>query len=256
VSVYTDYIQYLWKAANEHGVHSPFVYEWVTKVLYDKHAYQDYTPIEQLKKDARSNHTKLSFIDLGAGNQKESTISRLASRSAVPTKYGRLLFRMARWFQPTRVIELGTSLGFGTSYIAQGLGNNGHLDSIEGSPEIATIAEQHISKLGLSSLATVHKGSIDERLPELFTYNSTFDMAYIDANHRLAPTLSYFNFFANHATDSSFIIFDDIYWSEEMKEAWKQIQQDERIQVSIDLFRFGIVFFRRQQAKEHFIIRF
>ena len=55
--------------------------------------------------------------------------------------------------------------------------------------------------------------------------------------------------------ENSIIVFDDIYWSDQMEEAWKEIVNNKRVTLSIDLFKMGIVFFHPSIVKEHYKLR-
>ena len=80
-------------------------------------------------------------------------------------------------------------------------------------------------------------------------------MVYFDGNHQKAATLEYFQHCLQFVNNESFFIFDDIHWSKEMESAWEEIKKHPKVKVTIDTFQWGIVFFRKEQEKEHFIIR-
>jgi predicted O-methyltransferase YrrM len=81
------------------------------------------------------------------------------------------------------------------------------------------------------------------------------DLVFFDGNHQKVPTLDYFHHCLTKAHENSIFIFDDIHWSSEMDEAWQQIQGHEQVSLTIDLFQFGLVFFRKGIAKQHFTLR-
>ena len=151
-------------------------------------------------------------------------------------------------------IELGTSLGIGTSYIASQQTIK-KIVTLEGSPEIAKKAKSNFEELGLKNIEII-VGKFDENLKKSIEPFSKIDLIYIDGNHQYQPTIDYFNFYIEHANDSTFLIFDDIYWSEGMKKAWEEISASPKINVSIDLFRMGIVCKRSKQAKQHFVLKY
>jgi predicted O-methyltransferase YrrM len=94
-------------------------------------------------------------------------------------------------------------------------------------------------------------------LPQVLARLDRVDLAYIDGNHRLHPTLQYFEQLLQKKTPDSIFIFDDIHWSAGMEEAWRTICQHPAVTCSIDLFFLGFVFFRPEfKAKQHFCIRF
>jgi predicted O-methyltransferase YrrM len=255
------YLQYLLKASNGkgHGIHSPFVFEFVTKVMNDKNQYECYSPIEQLRSQLKRNTTVLSIEDFGAGSrtnaQKQRSISFIASTSLKPKKFGQLLFRASRFYKPQTILELGTSLGITSSYLASG-NTDANLITMEGAKSVARVAETNFEKLNLHNIKVI-QGNFDETLPSFLMDTSMIDLAFIDGNHRKGPTINYFEQLLPKLNDYSILIFDDIHWSKEMEDAWRIIQSHTKVTLTIDLFFIGLVFFRKEhKEKEHFIIRY
>lgn len=256
----SKYIRYYLTASNGkgHGIHSPFVFEFVKDILNDKRDYYAYDKIENLRKELLDDQTLVDVNDFGAGPVVKQTYQRsiadIAARSPVPAKLGQLLFRIANYYQPKTMIELGTSLGLSGAYLAFG-NTAAKLMTIEGSPAIASIAERNFEKLGVKNINVI-KGNFDEQLPLVIGHQPAPDLVYIDGNHRKGPVLQYFNMFMGHIGEPSIIIFDDIHWSKDMEEAWAEIKDDPRVLMSVDLFFFGLVFFRKEfKIKQQFTIR-
>lgn len=255
------YSQYYLTASNGkgHGIHSPFIFHFITKVLNDKTRYAEYDKAETLRSRMLGNHAKVTIEDLGAGSnagKKElRSIRSIASNSAKPAKFGQLLFRMIRDHQPRNILELGTSLGITTTYLA--LANDrSSVTTIEGSSAIAEIARSNFRSLGLTNV-TLIEGNFDERLSKYLQGSPGADFVFIDGNHRKEPTKNYFDILARHVNQHSVLVFDDIHWSREMEEAWADIREDPRVRCTVDLFFVGIVFFREEfREKQHFIVRF
>jgi len=255
------YLRYYLTAANGkgHGTHSPFVFDFITKVLNDKRQYPAYQPIEQLRRRLRSDQTRLQIEDLGAGSAYKATtttrtIASIAKNAAKPSKLGQLLYRVAAHYQPDTIVELGTSLGLSTAYLASGA-PNAKLFTIEGAPEIAATAARNMQALHIP--ANILTGSFDQLLPSLLPTLPPIDLIFIDGNHRLEPTLNYFNGVFPHLSSHSTLIFDDIHWSAGMETAWAAIKKDPRVYLTIDLFFLGFVFIRPEfKVKQEFDIRF
>jgi predicted O-methyltransferase YrrM len=254
------YLHYYFTAANGkgHGIHSPFVFDFVTKVLNHRHRYPAYDPIEDLRRRLRNDPSLLEIEDFGAGSARKASstrsVSDLARHAAKPPRLGQLLFRVARHYQPATMLELGTSLGLSTAYLAAGAPQS-RLHTVEGAPAIATRARTNLRALAID--ADLITGNFDTVLPSLLTAIPPIDLAFIDGNHRFEPTLSYFDLLARHAARPSILIFDDIHWSAEMERAWTAIKDDPRVYLTIDLFFIGFVFFREEfRIKQHFTIRF
>jgi predicted O-methyltransferase YrrM len=255
------YVKYLLIASNGkgHGVHSPFVFEFITKVMNDGSNYPCYKQIEAVRKIMLADQRVLTVADFGAGSRTGSTkqrpINAIAASALKPGKFGQLLHRMAAFYQCKTILELGTSLGVTTAYFAQSPSTS-MVYTLEGADSIADVAGANFSSLHINNIKQV-VGNFDETLQPLLHEIPSPDLVYIDGNHRLEPTLRYFNWLMPHLHEYSIVVFDDIHWSAEMEDAWNTVVKDERITLSIDLFFIGIVFFRKDfKVKQDFIIRF
>ncbi len=256
------YIQYYLTASNGkgHGIHSPFVFEFITKALNDNRTYYSYQTIEALRKQLKQDETVLTIDDFGAGSSfdlnKKRKISSIAKSALKSKKLAQLLFRIINYYQPQTIFELGTSLGITTAYLASG-NLNAKIVTMEGSHEVANIAKKNFGQLQLKNI-TLIQGDFDETLPSTINERrSTIDFAFIDGNHRKAPTIKYFRQLLEKVNEHSIFVFDDIHWSKEMEEAWQIIQSHAAVTLTIDLFFIGLVFFRKKiKTKQHFTIRF
>ena len=243
-----------------HGVHSPFVFEFITQVLNDSGEYYCYNSIESLRRKLKNDHTILELEDFGAGSRVHASykrkVSEIANSSLKPKKFAQLLFRMVNHYQPKNVLELGTSLGITTSYLASA-NKNIPVITMEGAKQVAAVARKNFDTLDLENINIV-QGNFDITLAA--TLNNNFekiDFAFVDGNHRKEPTIEYFKQLLPYSTETSILIFDDIHWSKEMEDAWEYIKSTDAVTLTIDLFFIGIVFFRKEQKiKQHFNIRF
>jgi len=226
----------------------------------DQSNYPGYESVERLRVQLLKESKYIKMCDLGAKSsdvawtRKIVSLQHILHASVVPEKFGRLLFRLAQEFRPLNILELGTSVGISTSYLA--LGSPGSkIITIEGCSETLDMAEENFRKLKLASIRTVH-GNFDAVLPAMLHEMGTVDLVFIDGNHREEPTLRYFYEILPFLGPDAIIIFDDIHWSVEMRSAWEKIKAEPSVKVTIDLFRTGLVFFRDGLSKEDFIIRF
>jgi predicted O-methyltransferase YrrM len=255
------YLRYYLSASNGkgHGTHSPFVYNFITHVLNDKKKYPCYNSIEIIRKRLLLNETVIEVEDFGAGSamikSNQRIVKAIARSSLKQPKYAQLLFRMVQYYQPKQVLELGTSLGITTSYLASG--NVGaQVYTCEGAPQIAAIAQQHFNELSLKNIKLL-TGDFATTLPPLLQSTGIIDFAFIDGNHRKEPTLQYFQQLLNHANNNTILVFDDIHWSAGMEEAWAIIQQHPAVTLTIDLFFIGIVCLNKDiKTSQHFIIKY
>lgn len=254
-----EYWRYRRRAVNEYRIHSPFVFELATKVLYDKQAYPAYTQVEALRKSLLSDNSLLEIEDFGAGSRTGSgstrKVSDIARRSLKPRKYAQLLFRMAQYYKPVRILELGTSLGLTSAYFA--LSHPGaRVVTLEGSPAIAAIAQRNFEQLGIQNIRVL-TGRFEDNLENVLKEMGAVDLVFIDGNHRLEPTLRYFEQINRYVHNKTITIFDDIYWSAEMKTAWETAIQHPQIKISADLFSLGAVFYREEiKTREHFTLKY
>ncbi len=255
------YLQFYASAANSsgHGIHSPFVFDFILHVLQNKCFYYAYEEIEKLRSLLLKDLSIVAVTDLGAGTSGHPSNNRrirdIAKWSLKSPKYGRLLFRMVNYYQPNIVLELGTSLGVTTSYLAMGR-TSARIYTLEGAPALAALAKQHFRQLGLINIHLL-EGNFDATLPPMLKKIEPPDFVFIDGNHRLEPTLRYFNWLLPFVHSRSIFVFDDIHWSSEMEQAWEAIRSHPSVTCSIDLFFVGIVFFSPDFIeKQNFSIRF
>jgi predicted O-methyltransferase YrrM len=255
------YLNYYLTASNSkgHGMHSPFIFDFITRVLNDKTTHPAYEKVEGLRSRLQKDRSVLQIEDMGAGSSlaktNRRTVASIAANAAKPKKFGQLLHRVVKAYQPATVLELGTSLGITTSYLA--MADPGiPVITIEGAKEVAAVARKNFEQVGLGNVA-IHEGNFDIVLPGLLDQFKRVDLAFIDGNHREEPTLRYFRDLLPRMHNDSILVFDDIHWSREMENAWETIRQDPAVRCTVDLFFIGIVFFRQEfHEKRHFSIRF
>ncbi len=253
-----DYLKYLFLARNEHSLHSPFLFEFYLKVLKDSTVEYDFLAIEELRRKLLSDEREIVITDLGAGSKLNSSSQRkikdIARNSQKPAKLAQLFYRIIRFYNYRTILDLGTSLGITTAYLAKAtLG--GKVFTFEGCPNTAEIAKENFKELGIHNVEVV-VGDLNNSLEKQLERIEKIDFAFLDANHRYEPTVDYFEKCLSKIHDDTCFIFDDIYWSEGMKRAWEQICNHPQVTVSIDVFWVGIVFFRKKQPKQHFVLRF
>lgn len=251
-----QYGKYLLRSFHLHGIHSPFVYEINECIFKETAKFYAFDEIESIRAKLLLTEKKIRVNDLGAGSQKlnssERTVKSIALHSLKSAPKAQILYRFAYQFQPQSILEIGTSLGISTAYLAKACPKS-KIVTIEGAEEVANIAKINFKKLQLNTITLV-VGNFDDVLTDELNALKKLDFVFFDGNHKKEPTLRYFEAALAHAHDQSIFIFDDIYWSKEMTEAWNTIKQHPRVSVTIDCFEMGIVFFKEDQAKEHFTV--
>ena len=249
------YIYFLLESTNQHGVHSPFVYNFITKCLYDKKRYNNYDDLKAYRSQLLNSKESLKITDFGAGSKRMSNrkrrVSKMVKISSSSFKDTQLLFRISQYFKFKNTLELGTSLGVGTQALALGHSKN-KITTVEGCQNTFQFSEKNLKVLHLSNTICINS---DFRSAISQLHQESFDCIYFDGHHNKEATLAYFNLLISKAHNNSVFIFDDIYWSRDMTQAWETILKDSRVIVSIDSFNLGFIFFRKEQPKQHFRIR-
>jgi predicted O-methyltransferase YrrM len=254
----SKYLIYRRIRINQHGIHSPFVFELFNKVINNKTPFYAYSTVENIRERLLKDNSKIHLTDLGAGSYKKNSSVRsvkdITSAAAKAPKHAQLLFRLVNYFQPATILEIGTSFGLSTMYLAIA-NSKSKVITIEGCPQTRQIALNNFKEAELTNIRSL-EGNFNSVLPEVLSSIPKLDLVFFDGNHKKNPTLSYFTQCLEKAGNESVFIFDDIYWSKEMAEAWTEIKAHPKVTVTIDLFQMGIVFFRREQAKQHFVLTY
>jgi predicted O-methyltransferase YrrM len=242
---------------NGHCVHSPFAYLLCEEVFYNSQGFYDFNELGLIRKRLLANNTMLEIQDFGAGSKTFKGTNRrikdIATKGISTQKQSELLYRLVNFLKCHNCIELGTSLGLNTLYLAKA-NTSAMVISIEGSKSLSDFAEQLAGKNGVTNSQFTHS-LFDEALPEALQKISELDLFYVDGNHTYEATLNYFKLALEKKQDSSTFIFDDIYWSQEMTKAWIEIKNHPAVTLSIDTFYFGIVFFKKE-IKEKVDLKF
>jgi predicted O-methyltransferase YrrM len=254
----SDYLKHRFTSKSRHGTHSPFVYKLTYEVIYDFNAKSDYKSIEAQRKKLFNDDSLIQVTDLGAGSHlnknRTKKVKQIAKNALKNPRLAQLIYRLAKDNQPKSIIELGTCLGITSAYLSKAC-PEADVITIEGCPETAKVAYRNFQELELDNVE-LRVGNFDTLLPGVIEQEPRLDFVYVDGNHRKEATINYFNWCLPKVHEGSLLIFDDIYWSEGMKEAWEEIKRHPEVTVTVDLFWIGLVYFKKGQAKEHFKIKF
>ena len=262
-----SYLKFLWNSKNEHGVHSPFVFDLITKCFYDTSSKQEYLLLKKYRNSLLENKNTIEVTDFGAGSRvfKSNTrqIAKIAKTAGISKKRAELLFRIVNYFQPSSILEIGTSLGLATSALSigtrvaderSGAKPKAKITTLEGCPVTMEVAKNELESQNFKNIEFINT-EFESYLKNCQLSTINYQLIYFDGNHSKKATLDYFNLLLPTITNDSVWIFDDIHWSKDMEEAWEIIKNHEKVKVTIDTFQWGIVFFRVEQEKEHFVIR-
>ncbi len=253
-----SWIKFRLRSVNAHGLHSPFLFDLYNKMT-DGATYYMFGPLASLRSKMLTDTRKIEVFDAGAGShlhgkKEKRKVSDIAGSSLKKQKRAEFLFKIVNEFQCKYILELGTSLGITSCYLAA-VSHESKVITIEAAPEIAKIARENISLLDLKNIDVVD-GKFDDVLDAVLANQDTLDLVFIDGDHRYEAVLKNFNKILPKLNNNSVVILDDIHWSTGMEQAWKEIMKDEKVRVSIDVYDMGILFFRKEMSKEDFSIRF
>jgi len=251
------FIKYACQSKSKFRVHSPFVFSFILDILEYKspksgNLYRKidnyYTNISE--KMSIQNNAGAGSVVL-ANNQKINLTSFI-KKVGLPYKYGIVLENIAEKYACSNNLELGTSLGISTSFLAAN--PNNQLTTIEANPFFYNNAKQAFTTIKRNNITFVN-ALFEDILPQIGKEKQFFSLIFIDGDHTLKATLDNFNTIKAYLNENSIVILDDIYWSREMTQAWEIIKKDKDVTLSIDLFRIGIVFFRKEiHQKEDFVL--
>lgn len=251
------YFRFLLDSKNEHSIHSPFIFNLYTKVIQSEKEYYIFSEIEGIRKNLLKDHSYIEITDLGAGSkvsrENKRKVSEIVRHSEKPAQIAHILFKLIVFFKPSTIIDLGTSFGLTTMYLATA-SNKNKVYTFEGCPEILKKAKENFSHLNIKNIECI-EGNINNTLSTFLPTLKSIDFAFFDANHRYIPTMDYFKTCLGKATEEAVFVFDDIHWSEEMEKAWDEIKEHPQVTLTIDMFYVGLVFFRKNQPKQHFTLR-
>jgi len=255
-----SFFKFLYKAKPlaGYGIHSPFMFNFATNILQT--ANKKKVPLNEIKKlwkRLKSDNRSLNVIDYGTGSRKKSNtrkVSQIVQHASTQLHYCRLLFNVAQEVKPNTIIELGTSLGLSATAFSLAAPNS-KIYTIEGSEEIARVAEENFRQLELKNIIQ-YIGTFEENLDNILKKIQHPVMVFIDGNHSFGPTMKYFKAFVENANYDSIIIIDDIHWSHQMESAWREICNHPATTMKVDLFQMGIVFFKQGLPKMVYNILF
>ena len=246
------FLSYWLDAVDEHSLHSPFYFDFYTKVIKKNRKGTPIENAERLRTQLLNDQRFLSGPDPGSGSSTKRQISAVAKSSISPVSFSSLYNDMIDYFEAKKVIELGTSFGINALYLASK--NERSVTTFEGSPEVAEIAKLTFEFSGSKNIELI-EGNIDHTLRTYLQSIRKFDMALMDANHRYEPTMRYFNLLMPKLHEKTVIVLDDIHYSAEMDQAWRELKGHKLVYGSIDLFRCGILFFDPSLNKQHVILQ-
>jgi hypothetical protein len=241
-------------AVDEHSLHSPFFYDLYTTQIKTREQRDQFRHIESLREKLLNDPRIISVKDLGSRQKQKPLrrISQIARTNLSSRKFSIIFYNLVHYFKAERIVELGTSFGINTLYLAERSGVR--VTTFEGSPAIADIAGLTFEFAGKRNINLI-VGNIEKTFPAFLQTVTRVDLAFFDANHRYEPTMRYFEWLLKKVHERSVLVIDDIHYSAEMERAWEDIKKHRLVYGSADLFRCGIVFFDPSLNKQHVILQ-
>lgn len=250
-----SYLRHLLLAKNSggHGVHSPFLFDFIRFVVMEKHPYYCFESIEKQRRKFLSDTTCLEITDFGTGTKKQKQVRDIARKTIKPAHQAQLLFRICARYHIRNVLELGTSPGITTLYLSAA-DSRIRCTTVEGCRQTASVARSLFERTGRNNINLL-QADLNEELPAVLEKSGIQDLIFIDANHRQDALLNYFGKCLNFIHHNSIIVVDDPYWSKDMTRAWKILCDNEKVTGTIDLYHMGVVFFNPAFARRKYRVR-
>lgn len=236
---------------------SPVISEFVQNILHDQTDYTDFSRILHEKKNMMNTNIRLPVGKFGAARTahvKTRMLHDVIRRSSISEKQGKLLYRMSRYYKPASIIELGTSAGLSSLYLALGY-PAANVVTIEANPILSGIASGIFKRLNLNYIELMNC-SFEDALPQLKLDNTDNTMIFIDGNHTYEATRKYFEYFTVNTAEPYMLILHDINWSRGMNRIWSEIRSDPKVKITLDLYYLGIVYNFKHLQKQNNIVRY
>lgn len=258
---YVSLLKHYLQATPVDILHSPFVFDIHRLCMQSTSIVPFQKEIESKRTQLLKNRQHIQMMDYGAGSffgqSHQKKISSIVKQHVKPAKVAQMFARLAMHLPVHNVVEIGTSFGLSTAYLYKAIQSkniNPYFYTLEGNPEIANIARDNFKSFNIQDI-NLTIGNFDDILVNVLQNFSNIDLAYLDGNHRKAATLKYFEQVLPYLHNDSIVIVDDIYWSKDMHDAWTLLCKNPSVRVSVNYFFFGLLFFRKEQAKQDFKLR-
>ncbi len=250
------FLKFLGHSTNQYGIHSPFIYQFLIKCLYKPLSKTQLNALKVNRKHVLNNTEVIEINDFGKGSQQFTTsqrhVNEMARKAGMSLHKAKLMNKIVGYFQTKAILELGTSVGLGSIAMATNH-ENITIDTIEACTNTCSTAKSHFNYLKLE-----HINVINSSFEQFFDQNlnpKPYDLIYLDGHHDKTATLQYFDNLEPYIHKDTIMIVDDIYWSKDMQQAWQELQKNQKVKVSIDLYFWGILFFKSGLSKQDFKIR-
>jgi predicted O-methyltransferase YrrM len=121
---------------------------------------------------------------------------------------GRVLSMISKLVNPQHILEIGTYTGYATLCLAEGLQQNGTLDTMDNNEELYDFQRKYFDLSPWKDKITQHLGNALDTIPSL---NKKFDLVFIDADKE--NYINYFNMIVPMMNKGGIILSDNVLWS-------------------------------------------
>ncbi|SFT76948.1 Methyltransferase domain-containing protein [Lishizhenia tianjinensis] len=255
MNIAIEFIKYSFRAKRRHGVHSPYVYRLQDESFKNDFSATFLKSFKSFEKALTKNSELIAVNPFGAGSKKgkkkQLPLNKLANRARTSSKYGKLIFQLGEHIGAQHVLELGTHLGIGTAYLSQ-ISTLKSLTSVEGCANLHRKAHDHLTQLGIQDKCTLVRNTFEAFIEQ---DNTVYDLIFIDGDHRSEALFEILEGLQKNIHNETLLVIDDIRWSKDMFKAWQELIAKNDYHLSMDFFRMGVLAVRKNQEKEHFILK-
>lgn len=219
------------KHKNGFGIHSPFLWKlWRDCIGVSGHYY--------------------------AQAKLEKSLSATDCRTAklFPKKYHELTFRLINYFDPKIIIFAGAEFSAAPLYMAAAKAE-ATIFAAESTMQAAKVLEQCSRRANIRNISLISPNK-DKTLRDLLSSVEKIDMVYFNTSASASRLPEYYEMFKSKADNDSVFIFEKPRHTKQSAEFWNSVQKDSDISLSLDLYGIGIVFFKKELSKQHFLIKY
>ena len=219
-----------------HGVHSPFIYNLITKVIEEKTPYYVFEDIENFRKELLNC---------------ENPINILTAKETQTKNYGALLFRLVNFFKCSNILQIGSSTGLMSLYLALPLRKSCKCYALEEKTGLldpaCVFAEKH-SLMNLHCIEGAYAANLNRLKPEI----SSFDFIFINTMGNREKTQEALRLTESFIYQDTVMVIDNIRNNKAMRTLWKEIKNRQDVRLTVDLLSLGLVFFNTKLNKQHY----
>lgn len=254
MSYYVDLLRYLFQSKHRrgYGVHSPSVFRLITLVIEERLPYYSYFLIEKIR--YLSNRKGVDVFLSEEGELFEKNKVCLAKWGQLGIAYDQILFRLVNYYKPKTIVELGTTMGFSTLYLATP-NSQAHVITLSEKKEISDLAKNNFKKSSVCNIL-LKEGGIESNFRKLIQEQVQFDFLSINCTMLPRGFYSYCNTLLQTGSFGGVIVINEPYFWESNRDDLKKIKLHDQVRVVIDLFHIVILILDSNLQKEEFVLRY